>query len=139
MPDGATRPGRARRRKVCRQGVISYLADWQDATFVGGGGLLALTYSRFYAGIISGFATTGADALDLTDIDFTGATEATFNGTASGGVLTVTDGTRAAHIHLHGDYTGVAFMTAADGQGGIMVTDTTARPRTDAQDRKSVV
>jgi hypothetical protein len=117
---GVTGSGRA----VIAGGALRFLGAFgQDVSFSGVGGVLGLTYSRFYAGIVSGFATDGADALDLADIQFTGGTEATFSGTVSGGVLTVADGTHTAHIHLHGDYVGVDFVTAADGQGGTMVTD----------------
>ena len=111
-------------------GALRFLAAFdQNVTFMGAGGVLGLTYSRFYASLISGFATTGADALDLTDIGFTGPSEATFSGTVSGGVLTVADGTHTAHIQLHGNYRGVTFIAANDGQGGTLVTDTTAQSR----------
>ena len=55
--------------------------------------------------------------------------EASFSGDASGGVLTVTDGTHTAHIHLAGDYTASTFVAASDGHGGTIVTDP---PRADA-------
>jgi hypothetical protein len=117
---GVTGSGRA----MIAGGTLRFLGAFdQGVTFVGPGGVLGLTYSRFYAQTVNGFATTGTDALDLTDIAFTGANQATFSGNASGGVLTVTDGTHTAHIHLHGNYTNVAFIAASDGHGGTMVTD----------------
>ncbi len=105
-------------------GTLRFLGAFnQGVTFVGSGGLLGLTYSRFYPATINGFATNGTDKLDLMDIAFTGADEATFSGNAAGGLLTVGDGTHTAHIHLHGNYTGVTFIASSDGQGGTMVTD----------------
>jgi hypothetical protein len=111
-------------RAVIDGGTLRFLAAFdQGVTFMGAGGMLGLTYSRFYADTISGFATNGTDALDLTDLEFTGANEVTFSGTAARGVLTVGDGTHTAHIHLRGNYTGVTFIAASDGQGGTMITD----------------
>jgi hypothetical protein len=110
-------------RGVIAGGALLFLGAFdQGVTFVGAGGVLGLAYSRAYDHTIRGFSTTGADALDLADIAFTGPSEATFSGNASGGVLTVGDGTHAAHIRLSGDYMGVAFSAASDGRGGTMVT-----------------
>jgi hypothetical protein len=39
------------------------------------------------------------------------------------GTLTVTDGTRTAHLALLGQYTVTDFLTAADGQGGTLIMD----------------
>ena len=65
----------------------------ENVTFTAGKGELALSKSQGYAGTISGFSKTGADTLDLRDIGFiSGTTKASFVGTTSGGVLTVTDG-----------------------------------------------
>jgi len=114
---------------VIAGGALRFLSTFDQAVTFTGGGVLGLALSRLYSGTINGFATAGADSLDLADVAFTGATKATFSGNASNGVLTVTDGTHTAHISLHGNYTGVTFLAATDGQGGTMVTDTTARPR----------
>jgi len=74
---------------------------------------------------VVGFSTTGGTALDLGDIGFVSSTEATFAGTASGGVLTVTDGTHTAHIVLAGDYRASTFTASSDGHGGTIVVDPT--------------
>ena len=126
---GVTGSGRA----IIAGGTLRFLGAFdQGVTFLGDDGVLGLTYSRSYTQTISGFATDGTDSLDLTDIDFVGANEATFSGNASGGVLTVGDGMHTAHIHLHGNYTRVTFIAASDGQGGTIVTDA-ARSRAAVQ------
>lgn len=51
-------------------------------------------------------------------------TTASFTGTTSGGTLTVTDHDgHTATLKLSGDYQGVSFATASDGQGGTVVFD----------------
>ncbi len=95
----------------------------QDVTFAGKSGVLQLARSQEYHGTITGFSTAGATALDLRDIAFVGAGEASFSGTASSGVLTVSDGTHTARIALMGDYLGQTFVSAADGHGGVVITD----------------
>ncbi len=70
-----------------------------------------------------GFSKTGATTLDLGDIAFGGATAASFSGTMSSGVLTVTDGTHTAKIRLSGDYLGLTFAVSSDGHGGTSVVD----------------
>jgi hypothetical protein len=87
-------------------------------------GLLQLSRSRSYTGTVSGLPSSGTDALDLEDIDFTsGKTTASYSGTASVGVLTVTDGTHTAKIKLRGDYLGSIFTLSSDGHGGTLVRD----------------
>ncbi len=93
----------------------------EDVTFTGSG-TLELGESRRYKGRITGFSLTGADTLDLSDIGFKSANEATFSGNGASGVLNVTDGTHTAHITLLGDYTGVTFVASSDGHGGAAVT-----------------
>ena len=93
----------------------------QDVTFLEPSGVLALAKSQSYRATISGFATSGATILDLGDISFVDAGEATFSGTASGGVLTVTDGTHTANINLTGNYLGATFVAASDGSNGVDV------------------
>jgi hypothetical protein len=97
----------------------------QNVTFEAGStGTLELAQSVEYGGTISGFSTTGANALDLGDIAYAkGTTTATFSGTTSGGILTVTDGTHTAKINLTGDYTTSTFTTSSDGHGGTIVVD----------------
>jgi hypothetical protein len=65
--------------------------------------------------------------LDLRDIGFVSSTEATFSGTASSRVLTVTDGSHTAHITRIGDYRGATFVASGDGRhGGTLVVDPTS-------------
>jgi hypothetical protein len=95
----------------------------QEVAFQGASrGVLVLAQSVDYTGLVAGFSTTGIDSLDLGDIGFVGAGEATFSGTTTSGVLTVTDGTHTARIHLSGNYTGLAFVAGGDGRGGTTVT-----------------
>jgi hypothetical protein len=87
-------------------------------------GVLELEESQAYTGTVSGFSTTGANALDLGDISYkAGETTANYSGTASVGVLTVTDGTHTAKIKLRGDYLGSTFALSSDGHGGTLVRD----------------
>ena len=77
-----------------------------NVAFTGTAGTLLLANSQGYAGTVSGFSLSGGTSLDLQDIGFVNANEATFveNGSGTGGVLTVTDGTHTANIQLAGDY-----------------------------------
>jgi hypothetical protein len=87
-------------------------------------GTLELGKSQSYTGAISGFSKTGANFLDLADITFiSGTTKATFSGTTTSGVLTVTDGTHTAKINLTGNYTTSTFVVATDGHGGTLIHD----------------
>jgi len=93
----------------------------ENVTFLGGAtGVLELGDSKGYAtGAITGLSLTGANALDLLDIPFvSGATTATYTGTATSGVLTVKDGANVAAIHLTGDYIASSFTLSA-GPGGV--------------------
>jgi hypothetical protein len=93
----------------------------QNVTFRGNTGELELAQSRSFTASISGFLANGEDLLDLSDIKFTEKHEATFSGTANGGVLTVGQGANVAHIALTGDYLGVVFTTTSDGAGGVLI------------------
>ena len=94
--------------------------------------VLELSRSQSYAGAISGFSRQGQTALDLADIGFASPGEASFSGTSSSGVLTVTDGSHTAHITLIGDYLGQAFVASSDGHGGVLVVELAGRsPRGD--------
>jgi hypothetical protein len=90
-------------------------------------GTLRLGESVGYNGTITGFSKSGATTLDLRDIGFGSMTTASYSGTSAGGVLTVTDGTNTAQIHLAGNFLSSTFTVASDGHGGTSVTDPTAR------------
>ena len=95
----------------------------QNVAFTGASGELVLADLQAYAGTISGFSTAGGTSLDLEDIAFVDASQASFLGTTSGGVLTVSDGTHTAHITLVGDYLGSTFTVSGDGSGGTTIVD----------------
>ncbi len=88
------------------------------------GGVLSLAQSQGYTGQISGFTTNGASKLFLGDIAYVGAGEATYSGTTSSGVLTVTDGTHTAQIDFVGDYTHAGFTASSAFGGGTEITAT---------------
>ena len=103
----------------------------EDVTFAAGStGALELGDSKgFTTGSITGFSKTGANALDLLDIPFvSGATKAVYSGTATSGVLTVTEGASVAKITLEGDYVGSTFTVSASSAGGTKVVDPSAAP-----------
>ena len=100
----------------------------ENVAFTGTTGVLELGDSLAYTGQVSGFSKTGMTSFDLTDIGFSNIHQASYSGTASGGILTVSDGTRTAHIDLVGDYTSLFWVTEGDGHGGTLVRDLTAPP-----------
>jgi hypothetical protein len=98
----------------------------QNTTFTGSSGLLELAQSQSYTGTVSGLSTHGGSSgtvLDLVDIGFVNANEATFSGNISGGTLTVTDGSHTAKIALLGNYMASTFVAQSDGHGGTLVFD----------------
>ena len=96
----------------------------EDVTFDGTTGTLELAHARTYSGKISGFSLTGGTSLDLVDIGFTGGvTKATFGGSATSGVLTVTSGAEVAKINLVGDYRSSVWTLSTDGHGGTKIVD----------------
>jgi len=108
-------------------GTLDFNASFsQNVAFQKITGVLELAQSQSYAGTVSGFSKTGGTSFDLRDIGFVSSTEATFSGTAGGGVLTVSDGTHTAHIALRGDYTASSFTASSDGHGGTIVVDPAA-------------
>jgi hypothetical protein len=101
----------------------------ENVTFEGAAaGTLELAHGETYSGQIKGFSTSGASALDLSDITFvSGTTKASFSGTATSGVLTVKySATDVAKIHLEGDYLDSTFTVSSDGHGGTKVVDPAA-------------
>jgi hypothetical protein len=93
----------------------------ENVTFIATSGILELFQSQTYRGTVGGFSTAGQTYLYLDDIHYQGHDQATFSGTSTGGVLTVTDGTHTAHIALTGDYLGQTFFTGRDPAGGVSV------------------
>jgi hypothetical protein len=102
-------------------------ASSENVSFVAGaGGTLKLDQAQSFTGNIQGFAA--GDTLDLANLAFGPNTTLGFRPTASGGVLTVTNATQAAHIAVLGVYTASSFALASDGHGGtaLSIPSTTA-------------
>ncbi len=96
----------------------------QSVTFTGTTGTLKLDDSLAFTGQVSGLA--GSDAIDLADISYGIQTQVTFLGNASGGTLTITDGTNTANIALNGNYLSSTWTLSSDGNGGTVVVDPAA-------------
>ncbi len=112
---------------IVKAGLLDFTSSFnQNVTFVGGVGTLELAKSQSYGGTVAGFSKADGTFLDLADIAFSKSTTATYAGTKTGGVLTVTDGTHTAHIDLIGNYLSSTFVAAIDGHGGTIVHDPTA-------------
>ncbi len=108
-------------------GTAEFEANFNQLVyFSSAGGTFALARSATYTGSIHGYSATAGDVLDLRDIAFISAGEATFSGTTKAGTLTVSDGTHTAHIKLSGAINGATFVAAPDGHGGTMVTSSVA-------------
>jgi hypothetical protein len=104
-------------------GTLAFDSTFAESVdFAGAAGVLVLTRPGDDSGTISGFGDHAGQFLDLADIGFVGAGEATFKPAAAGGVLTVADGTHAARLTLAGDYRGWTFTASSDGHGGTLVT-----------------
>jgi len=106
---------------VINAGTLDFASSFvENVAFSSSTGELELANSQSYSGTITGFSKTGGTSLDLRDIAFVGAGEATYTGTKSGGVLTVADGTHTATITLVGNYANT-FAASSDGKGGVIV------------------
>ena len=104
-------------------GTLKFNSAFNErVAFDGNGGTLSLAQSAQYTAYIYGFDTGGATALDLGDIAYTGGAQASYAGSSTRGTLTVTDGAHVAHINLSGDFLSLAFQTASDGHGGVLLT-----------------
>jgi hypothetical protein len=66
---------------------------------------------------------SGQDTIDFADIDPTKVQIPSYTGTATGGTLTVTDGSHSANIALLGNYLASSFVASSDGHGGTNVID----------------
>ena len=109
---------------VIAGGAIDFTAAFSQAVdFTRGLGKLQLTHSQTYHAAVTGFSTSGGTALDLVDIGFVSAGEATFSGSVASGVLTVTDGSHVARIALIGNFIDSTFTASSDGHGGTIVVD----------------
>jgi len=97
----------------------------QNVTFLSAtAGVLELGVSKGYTtGSITGLSKTGANSLDLLDIAYAGTKTAVYSGTATSGVLTVTEGANVVKIHLTGDYLGSTFSLSAGPAGSTKVVD----------------
>ncbi|MEP6967597.1 MAG: hypothetical protein ABI906_05915, partial [Pseudomonadota bacterium] len=114
---------------IIRGGTLAFGSSFtENVIFTGTTGVLELAQSQNSTGALRGFSLTGGTSLDLRDIAFVSANEATYSGNHHSGVLTVTDGTHTAHITLIGDYTGGAFVASSDGQGGVSIVDPSSQP-----------
>ena len=98
-------------------------ASGSTVEFTGSTGTLELQDAQAFSGKIVGLA--GADTIDLADLSFSSSTEATFLGTATGGTLTITNGTQTAKIALTGDYLSSTWTLSSDGANGTDVVDPT--------------
>jgi len=108
-------------------GTMDFAAGFNQAVTFVTAGTLELAQSQTYTAGITGFSHIGGTSLDLIDIGFVSSTEATYSGTKTGGVLTVTDGTHTAHINLKGNYLSATFVASSDGHGGTIVVDPKAK------------
>ena len=107
---------------IIHQRTLDFESSFNENVSFTGDGKLVLAQSQSYTAAVSGFSSQGRDQLDLRDIGFVGPDEATFSGTATSGVLTVTDGAHVAHVNLIGDYRASTFAAASDNHGGVLVT-----------------
>ncbi|MEO7027436.1 MAG: hypothetical protein ABI056_07780 [Caulobacteraceae bacterium] len=104
------------------RGILDFTSSFNESvTFTGTTGVLELAQSQTYTATIAGFSKRGRTSLDLADIGFVSSGEATYSGTKSSGVLTITDGTHTAHINLKGNYLSSTFTASSDGHGGTVV------------------
>ena len=107
-------------------GLADFTGAFNEKVDFGASGRLVLAHSQTYGGTIAGFSHTGTTSMDLADIAFSGATTATYSGTATAGVLTVSDGTHTANIHLSGNYLTASWELSAAVGGGTHIIDPTA-------------
>ena len=90
-------------------------------TFTGSTGTLKLDNSASFTGTVAGL--TAQDKIDFADISSATVQQPTFSGNASGGTLTVTDGTHTANVALLGNYLASTFVPSSDGHSGTSVVD----------------
>jgi len=95
-------------------------ADAQAVTFGAAGGKLQIDQGGSFTGSIAGLVA--GDQIDLSTIGYGLGTTGTYVGDATGGTLTVTDGTNSVDLHLVGDYTDAHFAGSADSNGDLLIT-----------------
>lgn len=83
-----------------------------------GDGTLKLAQAADFTGTVSGF--NAGDKLELADLG-NATISYVSNATASGGVLTIDDGTHLSEIQLQGTYTAAGFQMAQEQDGGTTV------------------
>ena len=93
----------------------------RSVAFAGTTGTLKLEDPQAFAGLISGLS--GADAIDLSGFAYGANVTATYLGNATGGTLTVTEGTKTARVALSGNYLSSSWTLSSDGKGGTVVVD----------------
>ena len=111
---------------IAGAGVLHLAAhdNFQDITFAAGSkGEFILDHSAGYVGRIIGFGANTSQSIDLTDINFAGAT-ANWTQSSNGvsGILHVSDGTHSADLTLVGHYTNANFVLHDD-NGHVLITD----------------
>ena len=97
-------------------------ASSQNVAFASGAdGTLKLDSALSYTGSVSGL--TANDTLDLSNLTYGPNMTVGYSGTAAGGVLSIGNGSQAAHIALLGNYLASTFTLSGDGHGGTNVVD----------------
>jgi hypothetical protein len=97
-------------------------ASYANVVFASSSGTLKLDTSSSFHGSISGLGAQ--NAIDLRDINVSNITTKLYtpNFDNTGGVLTVSDGTRTATLDLAGPFTQGSFGYATDTAGGTLIT-----------------
>jgi len=85
-------------------------------------GLIVFDTAATITGLITGL--NADDRIDLKDVQFNAGTTMAYLDEGSGmGVLTISDGTHTASLHLSGNYQTGSFSLASNGHGGVLVTN----------------
>ncbi|GLH77366.1 hypothetical protein SSBR45G_22740 [Bradyrhizobium sp. SSBR45G] len=103
-------------------GVPAHVTAGAQAMASAGGSDVILTLSGGFSGYLIGFGHTG-DQIDLSGID-ANSLQTHFN--AANGLLSFSDGTSRASLHLLGPLSQDSFHFADDGQGGTMISGAVA-------------
>jgi hypothetical protein len=104
--------------------VLMLLGSFAGNVTIESGATFELAQPSTFTGHINGFSPNNFIDLDGFDL---ATIQTSFNGSSSGGILTVTDaahtvaGGTAAVLQLNGSYVSAGFTTASDGHGGVDV------------------